>query len=96
MSGPLYDPNNSRPGKIQKTTNDVTSEKKIVERPRKYTITVAIPASVVDGAPTLEMKTILAGQVCIHIYNVYQKTKVLRNNSTFPLIILDCSKFSDI
>ena len=73
LSGPLYDPNSSRPGKIQKTANDVTSEKKIVERPRNYTITVAIPASVVDGAPTLEMKTILAGQVCIHIYNVYKK-----------------------
>ncbi|KAI8140331.1 putative RNA methyltransferase, partial [Fennellomyces sp. T-0311] len=60
LTGPLYDPN-SRPGKIAKT--NVDNEKKTPEHPRKYTITVAIPASVVEGAPALEMKTILAGQI---------------------------------
>ncbi|KAI9499244.1 putative RNA methyltransferase-domain-containing protein [Zychaea mexicana] len=73
FSGPLYDPNSSRPGKVQKTTNDnASNDKQRFERPRKYTITVAIPASVVDSAPTLEMKTILAGQIArsLVIFNV--------------------------
>ena len=65
LSGPLYDPNSSRPEKIAKT--NVDNERKAPEQPRKYTITVAIPGSIVDGAPTLEMKTILAGQVCLFI-----------------------------
>lgn len=35
----------------------------VSEKPRKYTVTVAIPGSIIDLAPTLELKTILAGQV---------------------------------
>jgi predicted SPOUT superfamily RNA methylase MTH1 len=30
---------------------------------REYTTSVAIPSSIIESAPTLEMKTILAGQV---------------------------------
>ncbi|KAG2223108.1 hypothetical protein INT45_008956 [Circinella minor] len=95
LSGPLYDPNSSKPGKIQKTTNDVVNENKIIERPRKYTITVAIPASVVDSAPTLEMKTILAGQIArnLVIFNVdeiviYDDKKKLTDNKVNPNLFL--------
>ncbi|KAI9278647.1 putative RNA methyltransferase [Phascolomyces articulosus] len=97
LSGPLYDPNNARPDKIQKTAdnNNENTSKKIPEHPRKYTITVAIPASVIDSAPTLEMKTILAGQIArsLVIFNVdevviYDDKKKSTDNRVNPNLFL--------
>lgn len=39
------------------------SSKKAVLRPRKYTVSIAIPSGILDTAPTQELKTVLAGQV---------------------------------
>lgn len=45
-------------------TQDVKKAKDILScKPRKYTVSLAIPSSIIDSAPTIEMKTILAGQV---------------------------------
>lgn len=45
-------------------TQDVKKSKEILScKPRKYTTSLAIPSSIIDSAPTIEMKTILAGQV---------------------------------
>lgn len=41
------------------------SSKKAVLRPRKYTVSIAIPSGILDTAPTQELKTVLAGQVSI-------------------------------
>ncbi|KAI8377975.1 putative RNA methyltransferase [Radiomyces spectabilis] len=72
LSGPEYD--SSRPGKVQKTGFQPSAALKVpvAGEPRSYTVSVAIPASIVDGAPTLEMKTILAGQIAriLVIFNV--------------------------
>ena len=45
-------------------TQNVKKAKDILScKPRKYTTSLAIPSSIMDSAPTIEMKTILAGQV---------------------------------
>jgi predicted SPOUT superfamily RNA methylase MTH1 len=45
-------------------TQDVKKAKDILScKPRKYTTSLAIPSSIIDSAPTIEMKTILAGQI---------------------------------
>ncbi|CDH60171.1 ci114 protein [Lichtheimia corymbifera JMRC:FSU:9682] len=60
LSGPEYNPD--RPGKLQKTQQAKPVSKRQL-KPRKYTVSLAIPASILDTAPTLEMKTLLAGQI---------------------------------
>ncbi|KAI9015801.1 putative RNA methyltransferase [Phycomyces nitens] len=74
LSGPDYD--RERPGKYQKTTHEPQHHQQITSvakgTPRSYTVSLAIPSSIIDGAPTLEMKTILAGQIArsLVIFNV--------------------------
>ncbi|KAH8551298.1 putative RNA methyltransferase [Umbelopsis sp. PMI_123] len=48
------------------------SSKKVILRPRKYTVSLAIPSGILDTAPTQELKTVLAGQIgrMLAIYNV--------------------------
>jgi hypothetical protein len=43
------------------------SSKKVILRPRKYTVSLAIPSGILDTAPTQELKTVLAGQVSITV-----------------------------
>lgn len=62
MSGPDY--GKDRPAKRFQPTQDVKKAQDILAcKPRKYTTSIAIPSSIIDSAPTIEMKTILAGQV---------------------------------
>ncbi|KAL9544609.1 hypothetical protein MBANPS3_007534 [Mucor bainieri] len=62
LSGPDY--GKERPAKRFMPTQDVKRAKDILScRPRKYTTSIAIPSSIIDSAPTIEMKTILAGQI---------------------------------
>ncbi|KAI9315623.1 putative RNA methyltransferase [Dichotomocladium elegans] len=67
LSGPDFDP--ARASKIPKTVATKPAEER---RPRKYTVSIAIPAGILDTAATLELKTILAGQVgrLLAIHNV--------------------------
>ncbi|GAA5802978.1 putative RNA methyltransferase [Helicostylum pulchrum] len=61
-SGPDY--GKERPAKRYMPTQDVKKSKEILScKPRKYTTSLAIPSSIIDSAPTIEMKTILAGQI---------------------------------
>ncbi|RCH98741.1 hypothetical protein CU098_011970, partial [Rhizopus stolonifer] len=55
LSGPDY-------GKERPTKKQDVKKSIITDKARKYTVTVAIPSSVIDNAPTLELKTLLAGQ----------------------------------
>ncbi|KAG0170081.1 hypothetical protein DFQ28_002515 [Apophysomyces sp. BC1034] len=67
LSGPDY--KRDRPEKIQKIAPAaVISE----GEPRSYTVSVAIPSSILESAPSLELKTILAGQIAraLVIFNV--------------------------
>ncbi|KAI7861757.1 putative RNA methyltransferase [Spinellus fusiger] len=67
LSGPDYD--RDRPGKYQKTSDTSVT---VPTLPRTYTVSIAIPSSIIDSAPTLEMKTILAGQLArsLVLFNV--------------------------
>jgi hypothetical protein len=38
-----------------------------VNIPRKYTVSIAVPGSIIDNCQSLELKTYVAGQVCIVI-----------------------------
>ncbi|KAG2205695.1 hypothetical protein INT47_008052 [Mucor saturninus] len=61
-SGPDY--GKDRPSKRYMPTQDVKKAKEILScKPRKSTTSLAIPSSIIDSAPTIEMKTILAGQI---------------------------------
>ncbi|KAI7903645.1 putative RNA methyltransferase [Cokeromyces recurvatus] len=45
-------------------TQDIKKAQSVLAcKPRVYTTSVAIPSSILDSAPTIEMKTILAGQI---------------------------------
>ncbi|KAI8099629.1 putative RNA methyltransferase [Halteromyces radiatus] len=73
LSGPDYD--RQRPGKQQKTVkqDQPLLHKPIISGvPRSYTVSVAIPSSIIDACPTLDLKTILAGQIAraLAIHNV--------------------------
>ncbi|KAI8638722.1 putative RNA methyltransferase-domain-containing protein [Parasitella parasitica] len=62
LSGPDY--GKERPAKRFMPTQDVKRAKDILScKPRKYTTSIAIPSSIIDSASTIEMKTILAGQI---------------------------------
>ncbi|KAI8990180.1 putative RNA methyltransferase, partial [Pilobolus umbonatus] len=50
---------------------------------RKYTVSVAIPSSIIDHAPTIEMKTILAGQIG-RILSIYAIDEVVIYEDKVP------------
>ncbi|KAG1357503.1 hypothetical protein G6F62_001549 [Rhizopus arrhizus] len=56
LSGPDY-------GKKRAVEKQDVKKPLVTKKPRKHTVTVAIPSSVISNAPTLELKTILAGQI---------------------------------
>ncbi|KAG1462063.1 hypothetical protein G6F46_003119 [Rhizopus delemar] len=56
LSGPDY-------GKERVVKKQDVKKPLVTEKPRKHTVTIAIPSSVISNAPTLELKTILAGQI---------------------------------
>ncbi|KAI9255504.1 putative RNA methyltransferase-domain-containing protein [Sporodiniella umbellata] len=56
LSGPDY-------GKERAVKRQDVKKSLIPDKARKYTVTMAIPSSVIDSAPTLELKTLLAGQI---------------------------------
>jgi len=37
---------------------------------RHYTVSIAVPGSIINNAQSLELKTYLAGQVCVHTWHV--------------------------
>ncbi|ORE11831.1 DUF171-domain-containing protein [Rhizopus microsporus var. microsporus] len=87
LSGPDY--GKERPVKKQ----DI--KKTISEKPRKHTVTVAIPGSIIDFAPTLELKTILAGQLartfalfCVDEVVIYQDKVVHPSAKVNPNLFL--------
>ncbi|OBZ87855.1 hypothetical protein A0J61_04095 [Choanephora cucurbitarum] len=62
LSGPDY--GKDRPAKRFMPSHDVKRVKEILScNPRKYTTSIAIPSSIVEAAPNMELKTILAGQI---------------------------------
>ncbi|KAF7732869.1 hypothetical protein EC973_000145 [Apophysomyces ossiformis] len=67
LSGPDY--KRERPEKIQKIAPAQAFQE---GEPRLYTVSVAIPSSILESAPSLELKTILAGQIAraLVIFNV--------------------------
>ncbi|KAI8338265.1 putative RNA methyltransferase [Chlamydoabsidia padenii] len=72
LSGPDYD--RQRPGKQHKPNNhDIAASSLVIPgKPRSYTVSVAIPCSIIEACPTLDLKTILAGQIAraLAIHNV--------------------------
>ncbi|KAM3582697.1 hypothetical protein VKS41_005338 [Umbelopsis sp. WA50703] len=74
-SGPAYDAKRTVTEKtdfVKELQQSYTASKKNVLRPRKYTVSIAIPAGILDTAPTQELKTVLAGQIgrVLALYNV--------------------------
>ncbi|KAI8094937.1 putative RNA methyltransferase-domain-containing protein, partial [Gilbertella persicaria] len=62
LSGPDY--GKERPTKRFMPSQDIKRAKEILScQPRKYTTSIAIPSSIIENAPTMELKTILAGQI---------------------------------
>ncbi|CAO3608518.1 unnamed protein product [Cunninghamella echinulata] len=71
LSGPDYDCENPRKQQ-KKSYNSEQQQPKITGTPRSYTVSIAIPSSIISAAPTLDLKTILAGQIArsLVIFNV--------------------------
>ncbi|GAB5586871.1 hypothetical protein Unana1_01771 [Umbelopsis nana] len=74
-SGPAFDSKRSVTEKtdfVKELQQSHAAGRKVVLRPRKYTVSLAIPSGILDTAPTQELKTVLAGQIgrILAIYNV--------------------------